>query len=160
MSCYVLSLATFRVIARDSSIFSLVSPLFFKPMCLREDWLSGLFLSAAFLAPCYLPSGGTQLQAVGNPGVWPQVGLLVSSLTHSEHSWGTSCWAGPWLAASTGPSLPAGIHRLVGEADIVCVCSARHSQPPLTCSPSPQLSFYLCHSREKIDSALTAKSIL
>lgn len=109
------------------SLFSLAFPPFLQPVPLREDWPSALLLSAVGLSPCLLPSGGAQLQAVGNPGVWPQVGLLVSSLTHSEHCWGTSCWAGPWPAASTGSSLPARIHGLVGEVDIVSVYSDLHA---------------------------------
>lgn len=82
LSGYVLSMATFRVLARDCLSPSLLS----GPPCFSSALMS--FLSAVFLAPCLLPSGGTQLQAVGSPRVWPQVGLLVSSLTHTPSTAG------------------------------------------------------------------------
>lgn len=153
LSGYILSVATIEplqetVRPQAFSIFSLALPTFLQPVPLREDWLPALLLSAARLSPCLLPSGGAQLQAVGNPGAWV---LLVSSLTHSEPCWGTSCWAGPWPAASTGSSLPAGIYGPVGEANIVSVYSELCSQPSLTCSPSPLPCFYFHDTQKRKD---------
>lgn len=142
LSGYVLSVATFRVLARDCVSPSLLS----GPPCFSSAPMS-FFVCCV---PCSLPSAlrWNPAASCGQPGGVATGGSVgIFTHTHSEHCWGTSCWAGPWLAASTGPSLPAGIHRLVGEADIVDVCSALHSQPPLTCSPAPLL--YLCHSEKR-----------
>lgn len=145
---YVLSVATFRVIARDSmspSFQSFLSgPPCFSSVCTSQHFSSLLCAFLPAFCPRWSPAASCR-----QPGVWPQVGLLVSLLTHSEHCWGTSCWAGPWPAASTGSSLPAGIHGLMGEADIVSVYSDLHSQSSLTCSPSPLPCFYFFNTPEK-----------
>lgn len=132
-------------------IFSLALPTFLQPMPLREARLSASLSSAVSLSPCLLSSGRAQLQAVGNPGVWPQVGLLVSLLTHSEHCWGTSCWAGPWPPASTGSSLPAGIHGLVGEADCLCLFRSALTAFSDLLPVTSALFLFLQYSREKVD---------
>lgn len=142
----------FRVIARDSMSpsfqYFLSGPPYFSSACAPQK---GLAPSTPLVccAPFSLPSAlrWSPAASCGQPG-----GVVThSSLTHSEQCWSTSCWASPWPAASTGSSLPAGIHGLVGEADIVSVYSALCSQPSLTCSPSPLPCFYFCDTQKRKD---------
>lgn len=130
LSDYILSVVTFRVIARDSmspSFQSFLSgPPFFSSACTPQRRLA---LSTSRLLCAFLPAFCPQVEP--SCKLWAAQGCgrrwVCWFLTHSKHCWSTSCWAGPWLAASTGSSLPARIHGPVGEVGVVSVYSDLHA---------------------------------